>query len=116
VRFFSRTTKTKPEGGLVIEQGRLTYVRSTGATSVIEIDSLHLAEVRVLRGEVYWYLEDESQAFVLIPESTKSIGLLRRYLSSWRGFNYDGLLSFDITAQTELRLWPLLDPLVDRAA
>lgn len=109
MRFFSRSNQPESQGELSIERGRLTYLRSNGALTCIEIDALALAELRVLRGEVYWYLEDEHQAFVLIPETTNGLGNVRRYLSAWRGFNYHGLLNFDLTQQTELRLWPLVD-------
>lgn len=91
---------------LHIEFGELSYYRSNGAVTRIEIDDLRLAELRVIKQEVYWYLEDQSGSFALIPERIENIGVLRRYLSNWRGFNYDGLLRFDVEQQTRLQLWP----------
>ncbi|WP_196157098.1 hypothetical protein [Reinekea sp. G2M2-21] len=92
-----------------IEQGVLVYVRENGALTQIDIDQLRLAELRVLNQGLYWYLVDEQGNFVLLPESLADIGVVRRYLSSWRGFNYDGLLRFDASQQQTLRLWPLAD-------
>ncbi|TCS41649.1 hypothetical protein [Reinekea marinisedimentorum] len=108
-----QTQNETTQSRLHIEFGELTYYRSNGAITRLEIDDLRLAELRVINGEVYWYLEDQSGAFALIPETMTSIGLLRRYLSNWRGFNYDGLLRFDTEQQTRLQLWPLLQ---DRVA
>jgi hypothetical protein len=95
------------KNSLKIESGDLFYIRANGALTRLEIDDLRLAELKVLNQELYWYLEDQSGAFALIPESVDGIGTLRRYLSSWRGFNYDGLLRFDTEHQSRLQLWPL---------
>lgn len=95
------------ESKVQIDLGELSYYRSNGALTRIDIDDLSCAELRVIANEVYWYLEDKSGAYVLVPEQCSGIGELRRYLSSWRGFNYDGLLRFDMARQVKLQLWPL---------
>lgn len=108
-------TEHKAACRLLIEHGELSYFRHNGAVTRIVLDELALAELRVIGVDLYWYLEDEAQSFALIPESIPEIGQLRRYLSQWRGFDYTGLLNFDITQQTHLRLWPLLELVEKRA-
>ncbi len=92
---------------LFIDQGVLRHYRANGALTQIVIDDLKLAELRVIKGITYWYLEDNQQAFALIPETLDEIGLIRRYLSLWRGFDYDGLLKFESEHDQSLQLWPL---------
>jgi len=92
---------------LHIEEGALSYYRKNGAVTRIEVDDLKLAELRTINGQLFWYLVDHTDAFALIPESVPEIGILRRYLSTWRGFNYDGLLRFDPEEADYLQLWPL---------
>jgi hypothetical protein len=103
----SLRSEKKAARHLLIEHGELSYFRNKGAVTRIQIDSLVLAKLKVIDVDIYWYLEDDEGNFVLIPESIPEIGQLRRYLSAWRGFNYDGLLNFDITQQTEVQLWPI---------
>ena len=113
--FFRRTVK-QPEVMLAcvdIKDGQLIHRRSNGALTCVDIDDLRRAELRVLEQQLYWYLEDQRGAFALIAERTEGIGRVRRYLSSWRGFDYDGLLRFDSEQQSHLQLWPML---LDRAA
>jgi hypothetical protein len=90
-----------------IEKGVLFYYRPNGVVTRIEIDDLKRVELKVLKFEIYWHLIDTQDNFALIPESVSDIGILRRYLSNWRGFNYDGLLRFDWTKQTRMQLWPI---------
>lgn len=104
----TKHSATKPARRLLIEQGELSYYRANGAITRVLIDQLELAELRVIGHELYWFLLDDQGNQALIPESISEIGQLRRYLSQWRGFDYTGLLNFDITQQTCLRLWPLV--------
>lgn len=97
----------KPAKRLFIEDGILYYYRDKGAVSCCDVDHLQSAWLRTVNHDIYWYLIDQKGGFVLIPESTLGIGLLRRYLSSWRGFNYDGLCRFDPVTEREIQLWPL---------
>lgn len=92
---------------LAIEQGCLRYTHLNGALTTLNVDELISAELRVLRGETYWYLNDANGSVALIPEVCPQIGILRRYLSALRGFNYDGLVRFDADYDTELQLWPV---------
>lgn len=103
----SEKDRLKPARELHIEQGRLFYYRPNGALTCIEIDDLAYADIRTIQQQNYWFLEDKFGAFVLIPESCAQIALLRRYLSQWRGFNYDGLLRFDGSEKSLVQLWPL---------
>ena len=104
-----RTLKsvTTPVRSILIEHGTMTYFRANGALTILEIDDLSRAEIRVLRGEIYWLLTDKYDNIALIADSNPDIGILRRYLSHWRGFNYDGLLRFDKDRQSSLQLWPI---------
>jgi len=104
----SLLTQKKVVRSLHIEAGQLSYYRPNGAITRIYIDDLTHAELRQINSQLYWYLLDQSGAFALIPEAGTQIGLLRRYLSSWRGFNYDGLLRFDPSTDQRLLLWSLL--------
>ncbi|MFT4674365.1 MAG: hypothetical protein ACI9RY_001133 [Reinekea sp.] len=90
---------------LHIEAGELIYYRPSGAITRVVIDELARAELRQIRNQMYWYLLDQSGAFALIPETCTQLGLLRRYLSAFRGFNYDGLLRFDPSIDQDLLLW-----------
>lgn len=103
----SLKAEQQPAHDILIEEGRLYYYRQGGAVSCCEIDDLGAATLKVLNNELYWHLIDNQGQFVLIPESCPGIGRLRRYLSLWRGFNYDGLLNFDPEQHQELLLWPL---------
>lgn len=103
----SQKSAVKPARELHIEHGRLFYYRSNGALTCIEIDDLTYADIRTIQQQNYWFLEDKYGAFALIPESCPQIGLIRRYLSQWRGFNYDGLLKFDDSDSSQVQLWPL---------
>lgn len=103
----SLKSEQQPVHSILIEDGILYYYRPGGALSRCDIDDLGAATLKVLNDEVYWHLIDNQGAFVLIPERCPDIGRLRRYLSTWRGFNYDGLLSFDPEREGETLLWPL---------
>jgi hypothetical protein len=102
------TTPVAEQPSVKIEQGILYYYRHNGALSCCEIDHLQSAWLRTIRGEIYWHLIDQTGAFVLLPESTPGLGLVRRYLSSWRGFNYNGLCRYEPASDHVLQLWPLL--------
>ncbi len=104
-----RTLKaaTSPARSILIEQGTLSFYRANGALTLIEIDDLVSAEIRVLQGDIYWLLIDKNDNMALIADDNPDIGQVRRYLSQWRGFNYDGLLRFDKDHQSSLQLWPI---------
>ena len=104
-----RTLKSAatPARSLLIEQGRLYFYRANGALTMIELDDLEKAELRVLHSHIYWLLTDKYHNEALIPDNNPDIGYLRRYLAQWRGFNYDGLLRFDSAQQSQLQLWPI---------
>lgn len=103
----SKKESDQPATRLHIEDGTLYYYREKGALTRLQIDALKYCELRVIFGEVYWYLVDEANAFALIPERYSDIAKVRQYLSQWRGFNYDGLCRFEPEAQASLQLWPL---------
>lgn len=104
---FSRIPKAAGPS-LMIHGGLLCYCRINGTLSCIELDALMSVELRALRENIYWHLQDELGNFVLVPEATPGVDLLRRHLSSWRGFDYTGLCGFDPQRQQRLALWPLL--------
>ena len=94
---------------LHIEAGELIYYRPSGAITHVVIDELSRAELRQINHQLYWYLLDQNGSFALIPEACSQFGLLRRYLLSFRGFNYDGLLRFDPSIDQRLLLWSMTD-------
>jgi|TARA_B110000503_G_scaffold15687_1_gene22112 hypothetical protein len=94
---------------LHIEAGELIYYRPSGAITRVVVDELARVELRQIKNQMYWYLLDQSGAFALIPETCTQIGSLRRYLTPFHGFNYDGLLRFEPSTDQRLLLWSLAD-------
>lgn len=102
-----KTRKTEHEApSLRIDYGVLYFFRANDAVTIVELDDLALAELRVCRSRTYWYLVDRQGAEALIPETIEGVGSLRRYLASWRGFNYDALLRFQPESAKRIQLWP----------
>ncbi|MEJ2066349.1 MAG: hypothetical protein P8X74_24225 [Reinekea sp.] len=60
--------------------------------------------VKIEQGILYYYRHNGA----LSCWSTPGLGLVRRYLSSWRGFNYNGLCRYEPASDHVLQLWPLL--------
>lgn len=91
---------------LRLEHGILSYFRPGEIVTRLDIADLTCVELRKVRGKIYWYLVDRSNCFAIIPEDCPDIRTIRRYLSQWTGFDYDGLIRFDTTQESTLQLWP----------
>lgn len=91
--------------GVFIEHGELHWYRNEGVLTRIVIDELQCVSVFSYREEVYWHLIDQYNNRAVIPEQTMGMPIIRQYLSSWRGFNYDALLRYQ-PEQKRVQLWP----------
>jgi hypothetical protein len=97
--------KQHPQG-VFVEHGELHWYRTSGVLTRIVIDDLNQVSIFSHHEKVYWYLIDQQQNFAVIPEETMGMPIIRQYLSSWRGFDYDSLLRYE-PAQGSVQLWPI---------
>ena len=93
----------------------LTYWRNNGACTCIDIADLESAKLKSINGKIYWHLVDQNSAFVFFCESVEGASKVRQYLSTWRGFDYDGLIHFN-HEDDEILLWPLYETRLGKVA
>ncbi|MBU2864865.1 hypothetical protein QWZ13_06460 [Reinekea marina] len=92
--------------GVFIEQGELHWYRHNGVLTRLVIDELRNVSVFSYQDQVFWHLIDQHNNIAVIPEQTMGMPIIRQYLSSWRGFNYDALLRYE-PEQQAVQLWPI---------
>lgn len=97
--------KKHPQG-VFIEHGELHWYRNKGVLTRIIIDDLKQVSVFTYNNQVYWHLIDQYENAAIIPEETMGMPIIRQYLSSWRGFDYDGLLRYEPLSES-VQLWPI---------
>ena len=92
--------------GVFIEHGELHWYRTNGVLTRIIIDDLKQVSIFTYNDQVYWHLIDQHQNVAVIPEDTMGMPIIRQYLSSWRGFDYDSLLRYE-PSSAQIQLWPI---------
>jgi hypothetical protein len=99
---------TQHPQGVFIEHGELHWHRANGSVTRIIIDDLKQVSLRSHQNQVYWHLVDQYENMAVIPEDTMGMPIIRQYLSSWRGFDYDALCRFEL-GSANTKLWPLVE-------
>lgn len=93
-----------------LRNDHLVYRRGLQATT--ELDLADLEEVAMLANNdlCYWHLRTRASGEALVPVGIPGEPLIRQYMSSWRGFDYDALVRFvsEPPNSGSLRLWPLI--------
>lgn len=94
--------------GVFLDGGELLWSRPGGVETRVAIDNLRQVFVFTQQSQVVWFIEDNDENYAVIPEHTFGMSAVRRYLSNWRGFNYDALLRYELGGEAT-QLWPLIE-------
>lgn len=92
-----------------LNDDHLIYHRNAGTRTELDLGGLESVDVLVAGERCYWHLTSRGRQEAVVPVGIPGESLIRQYLSSWRGFDYDGLVRFvsEPPTQGRRRLWPL---------
>lgn len=92
-----------------LNQDQMIYRRSALASTELNLAALESVDVLVAGDTCYWHLTAKGRREAVVPVGIPGESLIRQYLSTWRGFDYDGLVRFisEPPSKGRRRLWPL---------
>lgn len=101
---------TLPIPAVELAEDHMTYTRSKAARTELDLANLAAVEVFSREDRCYWHLTSKDRQEALVPVGIPGESLIRQYLSSWRGFDYDGLVRFvsEPPVDGRRKLWPLV--------
>lgn len=93
-----------------LNDDQMVYRRSALAHTELDLAGLTSVDVLVAGETCYWHLTTKDRREAVVPVGIPGESLIRQYLSTWRGFDYDGLVRFvsEPPAEGRRRLWPMV--------